>query len=34
MKAAATGEFDVLVDRASRFESDTTNVKTDLVGYA
>jgi hypothetical protein len=31
--AAATGEFDVLVDRASRFESDITSVKSDLVGY-
>jgi hypothetical protein len=31
--AAATGEFDVLVDRASRFESDITTIKSDLVGY-
>jgi hypothetical protein len=31
--AAATGEFDVLVDRASRFESDITTIKADLVGY-
>ena len=31
--AAAIGEFDVLVDRASRFESDITAIKSDLVGY-
>lgn len=31
--AAATGEFDVLVDRVSRFESDITTIKSDLVGY-
>ena len=31
--AAATGEFDVLVDRAGRFESDITTIKADLVGY-
>jgi hypothetical protein len=31
--AAATGEFDVLVDRAGRFESDITNIKSDLVSY-
>jgi hypothetical protein len=31
--AAATGEFDVIVDRAGRFESDITSIKSDLVSY-